>query len=558
MSWKVVTLLLALALVSLGGALYASQKMVEIDAAYTNLLEGPMQAVVETTRASRLLSDTTAAIYKNMSADTEAENAEARRSLDTAKRGFAEKIALASTLRPQQAQELRAIQSIYDALFTGPCAETIRLSNDTSLADGNTRALDEMGRLCEPAIQRLLANLVTFNERLSAHSQTLSDSLTNASHETNTRTLAITFFATLLVIVIAIVLVRRGIVAPIHSMMATMQSLGEGKLGAAVAGTQRKDEIGAIAKALDVLRGQLAAGEEARQAKAAADEAARARLAHRNEIGTAFVQRMTELAASFASSSSQVADSARNLSAAAEQTSRQAQSVAEAAEEAASNVETVAAASEELATSVREITGQVSRSASVADVAYQEASASNTRIGTLANAASAIGDVISLIKGIADQTNLLALNATIESARAGEAGRGFAVVASEVKQLAGQTARATEEISAKIAEIQSATNGTVTSMDEIIRVIADMKQVSSSIAGAVEEQGAATGEIAHNCQRAASGTQQVTQSITGVGQAAELTGSASTELLALSEGLSGQASDLRTLVEAFVKDLDAA
>ncbi|WP_332119277.1 methyl-accepting chemotaxis protein [Azorhizobium caulinodans] len=146
----------------------------------------------------------------------------------------------------------------------------------------------------------------------------------------------------------------------------------------------------------------------------------------------------------------------------------------------------------------------------------------------------------------------------MESARAGEAGKGFAVVASEVKQLASQTARATDEISAKISEIQQSTQGTVTSMAEIMRVIANMKQISSSIAGAVEEQGAATGEIAQNCQRAANGTQQVTQNITGVGQAAELTGSASTELLALSEGLSGQASDLKQVVERFMLDLKAA
>ncbi len=132
------------------------------------------------------------------------------------------------------------------------------------------------------------------------------------------------------------------------------------------------------------------------------------------------------------------------------------------------------------------------------------------------------------------------------------------MVASEVKQLASQTARATDEISAKISEIQQSTQGTVTSMAEIMRVIANMKQISSSIAGAVEEQGAATGEIAQNCQRAANGTQQVTQNITGVGQAAELTGSASTELLALSEGLSGQASDLKQVVERFMLDLKAA
>ncbi len=208
-------------------------------------------------------------------------------------------------------------------------------------------------------------------------------------------------------------------------------------------------------------------------------------------------------------------------------------------------MQTVAASSEELATSVREITGQVSHSADVAEQAFREVEASSTRIGALSTAAADIGDVIGLIRGIADQTNLLALNATIEAARAGDAGRGFAVVASEVKQLAAQTARATADISGKVTEIQTATEGTVSSMSQIQRVVTDIKQISSSIAGAVEEQGAATGEIAQNCQQAATGTQQVTDNIGGVGQAAQMTGAASDQLLALSQDLSSQASELR-------------
>jgi methyl-accepting chemotaxis protein len=166
--------------------------------------------------------------------------------------------------------------------------------------------------------------------------------------------------------------------------------------------------------------------------------------------------------------------------------------------------------------------------------------------------------VVNLINGIAGQTNLLALNATIEAARAGEAGKGFAVVASEVKQLAAQTAKATEVISSKVTEIQQATDGTVKSMNEIVRVISNIKEIAASIAGAVEEQGAATTEIARNCQQAAQGANQVTQNISGVGQAAEMTGTASTQLMDLSTGLSGQAIDLKRVVEGFVRDLNAA
>ena len=348
------------------------------------------------------------------------------------------------------------------------------------------------------------------------------------------------------------------IAEPIRATVGAMERLRGGDYAITITGTERKDEIGMMSAALVAFRDSLAAAEKVRQEQALREEAERVQLAKRDRIAQEFVGNMKNLAASFAQSSTEVAESARNLSATAEQTSQQAQAVAAAAEEAATNVQTVAASSEELAASVREITSQVSHSADVADIAFKEAEASNQRITDLDLAATAIGDVIALIKGIADQTNLLALNATIESARAGDAGKGFAVVASEVKQLASQTAKATDEIATKVSEIQQATRGTVSSMAQIIKVVGDIKQISSSISGAVEEQGAATGEIAQNCQQASSGTLEVTENIGGVGQAAQMTGAASAQLLVLSQGLSTQANDLRGVVDTFVRDLNAA
>ncbi|WP_341990270.1 methyl-accepting chemotaxis protein [Azorhizobium sp. AG788] len=321
---------------------------------------------------------------------------------------------------------------------------------------------------------------------------------------------------------------------------------------------ERGDEIGQIAKSVTVLRDELHQAWLARQEQARREAIEQKLLDLGQSLADAFVTRMQSLASGFAGSSAEAADSARNLSATAEECARQAQAVSVAAEQAATNVQTVAASSEDLAASVREITKQVSHSADVADVAFKEAEASNTRILALSVSATAIGDVINLIKGIADQTNLLALNATIEAARAGDNGKGFAVVASEVKQLASQTAEATSEISAKVSEIQLATDGTVTSMNEIVRVISDIKEISSAIASAIEEQWAATGEIAENCQQAATGTQEVTDNISGVGRAAEMTGSASTQLLSLSEGLSNQATELGSVVQTFVRELNAA
>ncbi len=364
--------------------------------------------------------------------------------------------------------------------------------------------------------------------------------------------------ATLAVLALAILLVRSGIVRPIGAMIATMAGLGRGELDKKVDGTERKDEIGNLANGLEVLRVQLQEAETVRRETAAREEAGPPDAGRRERLAQSFVANMQNIAGQFAQSSGEVAGSARNLSATAEETSRQAQAVAAAAEQAASNVQTVAASSEELAASVREISRCVFHSAEVANVAYREAEASNARIAELAQAAKAIGDVISLIKGIADQTNLLALNATIESARAVKPARASRWVASEVKELASQTAKATDDIAAKVMEIQQATDGTVASMAEIIRVVGDIKSISTTIAGAVEEQGAATGEIAQNCQQAATGTQQVTDNITGVGRAAEMTGAASSQLLSLSEGLSRQAGDLRHEVESFVTQLKAA
>ncbi|MFG1205147.1 methyl-accepting chemotaxis protein [Xanthobacter aminoxidans] len=350
-----------------------------------------------------------------------------------------------------------------------------------------------------------------------------------------------------------------GITRPLNRVTLAMGKIAGGALDTEVPNRETKNEIGDIARTLEVFRDGLSENERLRvEQKRKEEEMAQQLVAERVSIANSFQSRMGALAERFSGSSGEVADAARNLSATAEETSRQAQSVTLAAEGASDNVQTVAASAEELSASIREMSDQVSNSAVIARSAAEEAERTNDNIRQLSEAAQSIGQVLNLIKEIAEQTNLLALNATIEAARAGDAGRGFAVVASEVKELAAQTAKATDEISMKIGEIQHATSATVTSIQSIVTTINNVRDLTAIIAGAVEEQRAATSEIAANTHRAAQGATQVTNNMSGVGQAAGMTGSAATQLMSLSSALSEQSQDLQREVTSFVSTLRAA
>jgi methyl-accepting chemotaxis protein len=352
--------------------------------------------------------------------------------------------------------------------------------------------------------------------------------------------------------------VARSISRPIGAMTGAMNALAGGDRAVDIPARDHKDEVGEMAKAVQVFKDNMTKADEL-AAQAAKDRDARdRRVAKLDDLTQTFDREVAGLLDAVASAATQLQGTADGLSGTAAQANERSTACATASDQASGNVQTVATAAEELASSIQEIGRQVDRSATIAGTAVEDAETSNKQVQALAGAAQKIGEVVQLITSIAEQTNLLALNATIEAARAGDAGKGFAVVASEVKSLANQTAKATDDIASQIGEIQEATGSTVTSIQGVGERIREMSEIAAQVASAVEEQNAATQEIARNVQQAAGGTKEVSSNIGGVNEAATETGRAAQEVLSASSELSRQAEQLKGFVQRFLSDVRAA
>ncbi len=449
---------------------------------------------------------------------------------------------------PAERESIQAIKSIV-AEYERVARTSVDLARvfDT---DGAIRVSIDVGR---PVRQKLTAALDERVEQSMAETREAERRATALSEQVMTRLYVVAGAGLLFAFGLLGSIILVFVVRPLNRLTSEMTSIAAGDLTIAIQGTERSDEVGLLARALQVFKSN---GLDMRRLQEESDAQKRRmeddRRAAMLALADQFDANVQGVVQAVALAARQLQSNAQTMTGAAETTTEQASSVAAATEQASANVATVAAASEQLGSSIGEIGRQVNGAATVARDAVVEGERTNALVERLSTAAQKIGDVVNLIQNIASQTNLLALNATIEAARAGESGKGFAVVAGEVKALATQTSQATEEIASQITEIQAITEGTVTAIRKIARTIADVDAIAGAIAAAVEEQTAATHEIGRNIQQAAQGTRLVSGNIGGVSRSATDVRKAAAEVLDAATGLSRDSDLLRDEIQGFI------
>ena len=450
-------------------------------------------------------------------------------------------------------------------------AERAMLDEVSARLGAYAKAVDEMNQMA--AIDRLIgipmmahtdAQFAALTDKVMETQAAIGRSTAATTQATRDATaaarrdFALVMAGLLLAMMAAGLVLARSITRPLQQLSRTTTELAAGKLDGVVEGGWMRNEIGAMARALEVFQTnareveRLTADQQRQKAEAEAEK-------HRaiQELADLFEARVAEVVQQVGAGAHQVRSNAAGMLERADSANRQAATVAAASAQAGSSVQTAAAATEEMSTSIAEIGAQVRRSFDMVRGAVRAVEETNGHVVGLSDAAHRIGEIVGLINSIAAQTNLLALNATIEAARAGEAGKGFAVVASEVKNLANQTAKATEDIGTQIATMQQVTGAAVSAIRGVGETVVGIDEIVGSIAGAMEQQAAATEEITRNVQEAAAGTSDVSRTIATVSASASETGTAAGEVLRAAELLDGQAVTLSREVKHFIGRLRA-
>ncbi|HVJ42271.1 MAG TPA: methyl-accepting chemotaxis protein [Dongiaceae bacterium] len=532
---------------------FSTYRMNSMSSDYGAVIRGPQAEVYFLARANRRTMTVLADIFGTI-AETDPVEIKRMSSAypeDMAK--FREFMNKAAAAQPQDAPIIQGFVAALDKLDE-PMKQVIALAS----ANQNAQAVDLYHKDVRDTLTAIVAKVAKFVEDTSAATDKVVAETDSMAARTIYLSIAVGVVGVAIGVIVALLVSKTGIVAPIGAVNGAMQELSNGQLETHIPGTERRDEVGAMAKTLQVFRDKLADGERMRTAQQAEQERQLKRAQTVEAAVARFENTIASVVSTVSSSATELQSTAQSMTATAEETSRQSSVVAAASSQTTQNVQTVAAATEELSASIHEIASQVTEAGRIINQAVAQASETDAKVKSLSEAAQKIGEVVGLINDIASQTNLLALNATIEAARAGEAGKGFAVVASEVKTLATQTARATDEIDAQIRAIQEASASSAEAIREIADTIRRVNEVSTAIASAVEEQGAATQEISRNVQQAAQGTSEVSSNIGNVTEAATETGHAAGDVLGAAGELARNGDVLRNEVENFLREIRAA